>query len=79
MFWFFGHETCGILAPRPGIKPVSPELAGEPSTTGPPGKSPHCFTVPFILVLMLLAWHIWSGLGVKEYEFLNSLFLYIFL
>ena len=25
--------------PRPGIKPVSPALAGEFLTTGPPGKS----------------------------------------
>ena len=22
MFWFFGHKACGILAPRPGIKPA---------------------------------------------------------
>ena len=27
--------------PRTEIKPVSPELAGRLSTTGPPGKSPH--------------------------------------
>ena len=24
--------------PRPGLEPVSPALAGRPSTTGPPGK-----------------------------------------
>ena len=24
MLWFFGHKACGILAPRPGIKPVPP-------------------------------------------------------
>ena len=23
MFWFFGHEACGILAPQPGIEPTS--------------------------------------------------------
>ena len=39
MFWFFGHEACGILAPRPGIKPVPPALEGEVLTTGPSGKS----------------------------------------
>ena len=39
MFWFFGHEACGILAPQPGIKPASPALEGEVLTTGPPGKS----------------------------------------
>ena len=37
---FFGREACGILAPRPGIKPSPPALEGEVQTTGPPGKSP---------------------------------------
>ena len=41
MFWFFGHEACGILAPRPGIEPAPPELEGEVLTTGPPGKFLH--------------------------------------
>ena len=22
MFWFFGHESCGILTPRSGIEPA---------------------------------------------------------
>ena len=39
MFWFFGHEACGILAPLPGIKPTTPALEGEVLTTGLPGKS----------------------------------------
>ena len=26
MFWFYGSKVCGILAPRPGIKPTSPAL-----------------------------------------------------
>ena len=39
MFWFFGREACGILAPRPGIEPAPPALEGEVPTTGPPGKS----------------------------------------
>ena len=43
MFWFFGHEACVILAPRPGIEPASLGLEGEHLTTGPQG-SPH--TVP---------------------------------
>ena len=25
-FWIFGHEACGILAPRPGIEPAPPAL-----------------------------------------------------
>ena len=29
MFWFFGHKTCGILAPWPGIEPAPPALEGE--------------------------------------------------
>ena len=33
--------ACGILVPRPGIEPASPELQGGFLTTGPPGKSPH--------------------------------------
>ena len=28
--------------PRPGLKPVSPALAGRFSTTAPPGKPPYC-------------------------------------
>ena len=39
MFWFFGHEACGILAPLPGIKPTTPALEGEVLTSGLPGKS----------------------------------------
>ena len=38
MFWFFGHEAYGILAPRPGIEPAAPSLEDEILTTGPPGK-----------------------------------------
>ena len=26
MFWVFGHEACGILAPQPGIKPAPSAL-----------------------------------------------------
>ena len=32
-------KACGVLVPRPGIKPVSPALEGRFLTTGPPGKS----------------------------------------
>ena len=28
MFWFFGCDACGILAPRPGIEPAPPALEG---------------------------------------------------
>ena len=33
MFWFFGREACGSLAPRPGIEPARPALEGEVLTT----------------------------------------------
>ena len=39
MFWFFGHEACGILAPQPGTELARPALEGEVLTIGPPGKS----------------------------------------
>ena len=29
IFWFFGCETCGILALQLGIEPAPPALAGE--------------------------------------------------
>ena len=40
MFWFFGSEACGTLAPRPGIEPAPLALEVEVLITGPPGKSP---------------------------------------
>ena len=39
MSWPFEHKACGILVPRPGIKPTPPALEGDALTTGPPGKS----------------------------------------
>ena len=39
MFWVFGREACGILAPPPGIDPAPPALEGKVLTTGPPGRS----------------------------------------
>ena len=29
MFWLFGPEACGSLAPQPGMEPVSSALEGE--------------------------------------------------
>ena len=29
MFWFFGQEMCGILAPLTGIEPTTRALEGE--------------------------------------------------
>ena len=38
MFWFFGHETCGTLAPQEGIESVPPALEDKVLTTGLPVK-----------------------------------------
>ena len=43
MFHFFGLETCGILAPQPGIKPIPPALEGEVLSPGLPGSPPSAF------------------------------------
>ena len=40
MFWFFGREACGIVAPRVGIEPAPPALESQVLTTGQPGESP---------------------------------------
>ena len=52
MFWFFGLEACGILAPGPGMEPTPPELKGRVLTTGPPGKS--LSAVPQLSLLSIL-------------------------
>ena len=39
MFWFYGSEVCGLLAPQPEVKPAPSALEGKVSTTGPPGKA----------------------------------------
>ena len=38
MFWLFGCEACGILAPLPGIELAPPPLKGKVLTTGLSGK-----------------------------------------
>ena len=38
-FVFFGHDTCGLLAPWPRIEPVPSALEGKVLTTGTSGKS----------------------------------------
>ena len=43
--------------PRPGLKPVSPALAGRFSTTAPPGK-------PLVIFLSL----IWSNMTMQKYR-----------
>ena len=38
MFWFFGPEACGILAPQRRIELTPHALKGEVSTTGLQGS-----------------------------------------
>ena len=39
MFWFFGWEAAGSLAPWPGIEPALSVVEDEVVTTGPLGRS----------------------------------------
>ena len=55
MFWFFGREACGILAPRPEIVPAPPALEGKVLTTGRPGKSLHKFFVYLVTLKRISA------------------------
>ena len=39
MFWFFGHESCGIIVPSTGKDPATLSLEAEVPTMGLAGKS----------------------------------------
>ena len=41
MFWFCGHEACGVLVLQPETEPAPPVLEDKFLSTGPPGKPPH--------------------------------------
>ena len=43
IFWYFGCEACGILAPWPGIEHTHPALEDRVLNTGWPGKPPLDF------------------------------------
>ena len=45
MYWFFGHNAFGFLAPQPGMKPAPTALEGKVLNTGPSRKSPLCCSV----------------------------------
>ena len=55
MCWFFGCESCGILAAWPRMEPTPPALEGEVLTTGAPGKSQ--------MVLIYRAWDVKLRIG----------------
>ena len=54
IYLYFGQVACGILVPRPGIKPVSPALEGIFFTTGSWGKSPIFIFNDLFLCLYIL-------------------------
>ena len=40
VFWLFGYEACGVLAPWPGMEPTPPALEGKVlNSRVPPGTS----------------------------------------
>ena len=63
MFWFFGQEACGILAPQPGMEPTPAALEGEVLTTGLPGKS---LSPSFESHLSLLAGRSWTMFRISK-------------
>ena len=50
MFWFFGQETYGILAPQPGIEPTPSALEGKALTSGLPGKFFKALMLPLLVL-----------------------------
>ena len=58
MFWFFGHKSCGILVPQPGIETTPPTMQGEVLTTGLPGTFPFVSYFRFcIQVISTCKWY----------------------
>ena len=51
MFWYFGHEACGILAPQIGIESAPPALEGKVLNIGLQGSPPILNQVFFVCVL----------------------------
>ena len=56
--------ACGVLVPRPGIKPTSLALEGGFLTTGPPGESHiHLFELEFSSFA-----DVYPGVGLLDYR-----------
>ena len=67
MFWFFGPEVCGILAPWPEIEPAPPASEGEVLTTGPPGKSHYLSLNAALPITMYVAFTKLLSLSVPQF------------
>ena len=72
LFCCFGPQACGILAPQPGVKPISPALEGEVSPTGPPRNSPE-------VLLICQNFHIFFTYFIVESFRLTGFYLYYIL
>ena len=57
MFWFFGREACGILAPRREIEPAPPALEGEVLTIGPRERSLCCIYFFLFFFFLKSRWY----------------------
>ena len=80
LFWFFGLEVCGILAPRSGIEPEPPALEGEVLTTGLPGKSLEVlsyflFNDIFWKLIPIGSWNLFLSSGCRQAPKLPTKFI----
>ena len=53
MFWFFGGEAFGILAPRAGIEPVPPALEVQNLSHWITKEVPLCPFLNWVVFLLL--------------------------
>ena len=58
VFWFFGLEVCGVLAPQWGVEPTAPALQHEILITGPSEKSlsNNLYTLSLLSSLEVRIW-----------------------
>ena len=71
MFWFFGHEAYGVLAPWPGVEPTLPALEGKILATGSPGESPKSLVLKINLIDVYLTHNKIQGTFTNVYTKVN--------
>ena len=69
--------ACGILVPRPGIEPTSPELEGRFFTTGPLGKSLFLLLMEYCSYFTDVIASLLSP-GILLFSFLKKINLFIY-
>ena len=60
--------ACGILVPKPGIKPMSSIFKGRFLTTGPPGKLPTVKILKLCLGVLRITLGFSDSLGLTEHR-----------